>query len=424
MDRDFKNALLLGIGTCLTASAFTLMPILSAKTIIQVTHVDAWATWGIGIIAVTSFLWSYPSGLVMDYFPKRAIFYLAYACVVLGGLLIGAALWFGSVTLLLLGFLSFGIGETLDKERVLAVELAQGGDPTFWQARVYAGRMFGFLIGPALVLIVLAAFANKLAFAWFVVPAALVLGIVAVAFMSMPRRRTVAELKAEHASRPTVPAHDSRTLQFFAAVFFGVGWAVMYPTMFVAPLVFARVFNFSATTSTALMGLHFLGMFLPALFAGRAARRFGRRRVIAAGAIIAGLSLLGLWAFALMPAAREALNLKLFMVSLFFLGIGPVTMLIASDVLFADSSTPHRRGRQSGLNYIMYSLLAAPVSFATGPLFAKYGFRVAVIEGFVLLLLAGIALACFRETRAGEYVLLARVPTRPVAPGIASGGAD
>jgi MFS family permease len=116
---------------------------------------------------------------------------------------------------------------------------------------------------------------------------------------------------------------------------------------------------------SAVMSVHVLGMFAFSMVAGRLADRWGRRRLIAAGAAcLVGSGL----------AAAPSVSVVALGAGLFLLGLGWSFCYVGASTLLSDRLGPAERARVQGLNDALLTGTAALGSLLSGVVFSAVGY--------------------------------------------------
>ncbi len=123
---------------------------------------------------------------------------------------------------------------------------------------------------------------------------------------------------------------------------------------------------------------HTLGMFAPAIITGQLLDRWGRGRIILAGAVLLFVSC------ALAPIWLDLMPLAF---ALFLLGLGWNFCFVGGSTLLADVLTPDERAKTQGANDLIISLITAVASFLSGVIFAVGGYAAAGVAGAVVSLI-------------------------------------
>lgn len=140
------------------------------------------------------------------------------------------------------------------------------------------------------------------------------------------------------------------------------------------------------------VSLHVIAMFAPSFFTGHLIARFGAERVVAAGlAILAAAGIVGL----------SGVELHLYFIALFLLGLGWNFGFIGATALLAAHHAPHERGRVQGLNDLIVFGSVTVASLASGGLLNCTGGN--VVQGWYAV---NFAMVPFLALAAGAMIWL------------------
>jgi MFS family permease len=138
------------------------------------------------------------------------------------------------------------------------------------------------------------------------------------------------------------------------------------------------------------LGAHAMGMFVLSLVAGRLADRWGRGRVIVAGAVVMVV------ACACAPLSANTLPLA---VALFFLGLGWNLCYVGGSTLLTDQLSAAEGARTQGANDLLMGLASAAASIGAGLVFAATSYAVIGIAGAAASLLLLVMTGGWLATR-------------------------
>ncbi|WP_034639650.1 MFS transporter [Chitinilyticum aquatile] len=156
-----------------------------------------------------------------------------------------------------------------------------------------------------------------------------------------------------------------------------VAYAIMVCVMTATPLAMLGC-GFGIADGAGVIQWHMLGMFAPALVAGKLVQRFG------AGTLaLTGMGLL----LAASLIAGHSLTLPAFYLALLLLGVGWNFMFVAGSTLLALSYRDSERGKTQACSEFTTSILAASASLAAAPLLQQFGWaRLNALVPWLLLL--------------------------------------
>jgi MFS family permease len=169
---------------------------------------------------------------------------------------------------------------------------------------------------------------------------------------------------------------------YLVALFGAVtGYGVMILAMTATPLAMMHHQHDLPTTTTVIQ-LHVLGMFLPSFFTGSLIARFGVLRIMLAG--------IGLF------AGHVALSLTgtgfgSFASALMLLGVGWNFLYVGGTALLTTTYTPAEKGRAQAINDMTIFIVGLASSFSAGALLQIFGWQ--ALNMLLLPWMAAAALA-------------------------------
>lgn len=387
-----------------TIAAFTLSPIIAAA--LSGSDTAAGVPNTLTLFGRAAF--AYPLGYMMDRFGRRLALSAGYGFAILGGLISIFAIINNSYLGFLLGALLFGMARSAsDQSRYVAAEAY----PLRQRARiigfiVFAGTI-GAIGGPLLV-DPSTAWSVSLGFAAnagpFVIATAAMLIATLIVFLFLrpdPLEIGRAVAAQERLDDPDSVEHNTRDrslleifsaprvqLAIFAMV---ISYFVMAFLMVITPLHMNHHDHNTADISMVIMA-HTLGMFGLSWLTGWLIDRFGRERMILAGAIVLILACI----LAPLSLAVPILGLALFM-----LGLGWNFSFVAGSSLLSDALASAERGRAQGASEAIVAIAAGSASFSVGFAFQQGDYLLVSAIGlaFCLALVAAIFVLGRRTTQ-------------------------
>jgi MFS family permease len=362
---------------------------------------------------------AYPASRLMGRVGRRPGLVLGYVFGLTGALAAGTAVVAGSWPGFLAGFALMGMmrGFT-DLGRYAAAEM----HPVDYRGRaislVVLGGTLGAIGGPALVgpagRLAASLGHDVLAGPWFASAALFSLGLLFTAVFLRPDPAVIAAAVAARQGLPgeappalaAGPARALRPLRHLlalpaiqaAATAMIAGQLVMVMLMSVTSL-HMQSHGHALDGISLVMMAHTLGMFGLSVVTGRLADRWGRARVILAGAgLLAAACLVA-------PQTTSAAGLSL---AMFLLGLGWNFCAVAGAALLTDSLSLAERSRLQGANDLTVSLVSAVGSLQSAALLAGLGYG-----GLALISLGLCALPAWLAIR----VRLSAPPVAGLAPG-------
>lgn len=338
------------------------------------------------------------AGRAMDKWGRRPVLFAAHALAGVGFAGAGVSYATGS----LYGFavatavLASAIG-VIYLTRVAAAEMFAASERARAVARVQVTATVGAVMGPLLLLAAgpLGALVDRSAtgIVWFFAPPLFLASAILV--LASPEPLVLARHVA--ASNMTPGAMATRRAPPLA-LRTGIAALVCAQAGMIAVMGVTGVAlhdaGHTATTTSAVMAAHFLGMFGLSPLVGKFADRLGRKLTIISGtAILAsgGLSV------AVVPGAPGLV------VGLLLVGIGWSFAYIGGTVILSDVVPVAKRARTVGLTDFGTAIFAAAASFGAGWWYATRGLPALGFFAIALVLLPAVLALMLREKRPGTY---------------------
>ncbi len=326
-------------------------------------------------------------------FGRQASFMLGGIALASGGALAALALyrsdfWMFAVALAIVG-LSSGFTQ---KIRFAAADAS----PSFYKARaiswILAGGIISAIVGSQLAILAKNLLEPVLFAGSFV--ALVPLGLLAVGILSLLRLPSMTTGHTGDAAAGRPLREIILTQRFLTGMICGISsYALMTFMMTGAPLAMVIGCGFSPDLATLGIQWHVLAMFAPSFFTGMLITRFGTEKVVAAGLLI----LLGC-----AIVAHMGIELWNFWGALILLGLGWNFGFIGSTAIVASSYRPEEADKVQGFHDIILFGTVALSSFASGKIFAAFGWTAMnlVIWPIAVLCLVLIGALMLRERRA------------------------
>lgn len=325
-------------------------------------------------------------GRLSQRFGRRPGLAAGYAVGALGGAGVVLAAAVDSVPLLFGSLILYGSGTATNLQaRYAGADLAPEERRGRSVSTVLVATTVGAILGPNLVEptghLAAAAGITKLAGPFMLATAAYALAAMAVLALLRPDPLIVARRLAAHEAdahpSPEDPPADRAALRLAASAMV-VTQLVMVAVMTMTP-VHMRDHGQSLAMAGFVISVHIAGMYLPSLFSGALVDRFGRRRVLVAGA----LTLLCAGALA---GAAPADSVALLSVALGLLGLGWNLGLVAGTAMVTDALPVATRARSQGSVDLTVSLAGASGGMSSGFVVAAAGYTALSFAGGLLAL--------------------------------------
>jgi MFS family permease len=315
---------------------------------------------------------------------RRAGLAAGYATGAVGGAGVILAAAIGSVALLLPFLFLYGSGVATNLQaRYAGADLARPERRARALGAVLLATTLGGFVGPNLAgptgRLALDLGLPELAGPFILSSAAYGVAAIVVAALLRPDPLLVARSLAPAAEQlpanPEISLHGVRTLRL-AAVAMLISQLVMVGIMTMTP-VYMRDHDHGLGATGLVISIHITAMFLPSLFSGMLVDRFGRRPVLAAGAVT-------LLAAGLLAATGPAHSVAVLAVALGLLGVGWNLGLVAGTAMVTDAAPLATRAKTQGNVDLVVSLAGAAGGMSSGVVVAATSYAVLSVAGGLL----------------------------------------
>jgi MFS family permease len=397
MPMPSKDVLVLAAGQALTSTVVSLLTSVSSLSGAYLAPARSLSTLPVTATVLGTLLMIYPASALMGRLGRRGGFMFKAGVGVLGGAVCCLGLVAGSFAILIAGAFLLGIFSAFGQYyRFAAIDAAQSApERTSAVAIVTGAGVVGGLIGPYL--------GGNIAGPVASVPyvgAFAALSLVCI-FLAASQFLLSAELGRDRSAAAAVGAVAGSAGPDFtlnvdfvkASVICAIGFAVMTLAMNAAPLSMQQC-GFSLPTSSAVLQVHFVLMYLPSLFNPALVSWLGLRGLVAVG-MAAGA------AGCLLTILPEQ-TFGAYVLELGLSGLGWNFMFNGGTLLLANTYPASGKVRAQGLNSLFVYGANLAASFAAGALVASYGWPVVNLACLPLLAVAVVAL---RSRRAPELAI-------------------
>lgn len=339
-------------------------------------------------------------GYSMERIGRRRGITLGQLLGAVGSAIAVAAVAARSFPFFLLGLVLVGMARSaVDLTRFVAAEVHLPSKRGRAIANVVLGSTVGAIFGPLLVgpMGQVAAWAGypELSGAYIAGAAVLGAGSILVFGGLRPEPRDIARELARIHPGPT-PAQAARSL---AEIVRRPGVIVAMATMafaqmaMVVPMSITSVHMKDHQHALAAVSLvisaHTFGMFAFSVISGRMTDRWGRGRVIIAGATVM---------FVACVMAAPSIQLVPLTIALFVLGLGWNFAYVAGSTLLADQLAPMERAKSQGFNDLVLNLSSGASQIGSGMIYAVGGYAIMALTA-ALVAVVPLALAIWWQTR-------------------------
>jgi MFS family permease len=398
-----RNTLLLATSQAIVGAGTQMVPSLGALMVLQLGGPPALAGLASGLLGVSRFLVAYPIGRLSDRRGRVPGILVGQAVSLLGALLLGLSVVAGSLPLLVLGLLVFGLGIGAGQQlRLAAADMYLPARRAEGLGYVMTGSLLGVFGGPLLIAAAEQTGARTglpvVAIAWWLVPFLVLPSMLLVARVRPDPREIGADLARYYPGyRPPAPpaVPVAAPTGVWAWVRYGPTRAAFGATaaaqgamalmMAMTPLSLAH-HGHSLSAISFSVALHVVGMFGFSLPLGRLADRAGRRPTMLAGTAVCAAGSV------LVPLSESYWVATL---GIFLVGVGWSAATVAATAQIADVVPPESRGRAVGAGDTLAGVAAIVCPLLAG--LAVQGYGLGALAPLSLLLLAPAALLLLRQ---------------------------
>ena len=394
-----RNTIRLVVAQAALMSAVPVVLVLGVVAVVDLTDQERWGGIYLAEFNLAAAVSAIVAGRLMDRVGRRPGLAAGYVLLGAGG--VGSALAVASssrVGLLAMAVpLGAGYGAS-QLGRVAVADMYPGEQRGRWIGILIAAGTVGAIGGPPVVAGIEAASGSDVA-PWFLIPAAALIGLLAVASLRPdPRKLAVVDRGADEDAPRRSPRELLALAPFRAAVVaVGIAQAAMVAVMGVTPVVLDER-DAGALVISLVISVHVAGMFAVSPIVGYALDRYGRRLGLLAGAALsAGGALLGSFAEASILVG----------IGLFLVGLGWSACFLGATATISDVTASRERGGALGFNDLLASLSSAAGALAGGFLLEAAGIGVLGAVMAALMVPVVLLVLPLREPAPGRWRLAA-----------------
>lgn len=366
---------------------FTLLAIMA----VEITGNEAIAGLPSSTLTLSRALAAIPIGFAMGRLGRRFGLTVSYSVSAVGALVGVAAIIEMNFILLLMSSSLIGMGRAgAELSRFAAGDMFPEHERGRMIGRIVLAGTVGAILGPLIAepstrLAELLGVTSN-AGPWIVGSGLYVIAASIIFIFLRPEPMLVARSVADEDKRknadPDMPVRPVRELLRQPGVQLAILSTLISQTVMVAVMVITPVHMSNHAHSignvSLVLSAHTLGMFGLSELTGRLIDRYGRIRMMIAGASILIISVL---------IAPLSTALPVLIVALFLLGLGWNLGFLAGSSLLSDVLRGEERTRMQGVNDMLVALAAATGSLSSGPIFQSGGYIAVAGVGLVLSLL-------------------------------------
>lgn len=343
-----------------------------AIRVYQLTQSNAWVGALVALVSVPPILFSSMAGVVADRYNRKWI--LVFSNLLRAGIVIGFfAFGHSPVALLAIGFLISTLNQFFGPAESASIPSLVSANRIFLANSLFVFTVYAsFLLGYSLAGPLFETFGEQSTFA-------LLIGIFALAaffdlilprltdHLSLEKRAVLTVAAVRQEIRDGIAFIRSRRVVWVVVLELAIVFAVERSLIALIPGFAQRVLRFSITDiSLLLITPVAAGALVAAGTANLLKHRFGKRRLIAFGILLAGLALVGFAAHGAvgdpMLAPRQDAAELLYLVALAALtGFADVLIIIAAQTTLHEETPSHTRGRVFGSLITLMNLVGLPM---------------------------------------------------------------
>jgi MFS family permease len=375
-----RNIVLFALSQMFTGVGMQLAYGFGPLMVVQLTGSAAIAGISTALIGFSRFLIAYPIGQITDRWGRRPGIMLGLALALLGSMVTGSSLVFGSIALFVGGMLIFAMGMNAAQQlRVAATDMFLPHRRAEALGYVAMGSLIGLVFSPIVVglgeSVARTTGHDPLSLPWFLMPLLILPGM-AMVYMVRPDPKEIGMNLGRFypgytaPPRPSGPQRDFTWAEMMshprirlAIVANGAAQGNMTMVMVLTSLVLHH--HGHSNTEIAISHVfHTVGMFAFTIPLGRLADRIGNTKVMFPGVAIA-----------LIGASLVAFTSGYHLVTLgtFLVGLGWAAANVAATAEIADVFETHERGRAIGVNESVAGAVNMTAALITGPMMVLGG---------------------------------------------------
>jgi predicted MFS family arabinose efflux permease len=323
-----------------------------------------WATLPVTTYIIGSALMTVPASLAMGRFGRRAGFTTGAVLAIVGTLVAAVAVHNGSFILLCVGTFVVGFYNAFGQYlRFAAADVAEAYDLSLRERAiswVLAGGIAGGVIGPELSKLTREALPVAFSGSYAALTAAALVALFVASRLSIPAHKVA--LAGTARSLRAIAAQPTFVVAVLTAA---ISFGAMNLLMTATPLAM-KVCGFGYPDSADVIKWHVVAMFVPGFFTGSLIRRFGPPRVILAGCLLMGATVV---------VAHDGVSYLHFWAALVMLGLGWNFMFTSATTLLTTTYTAAEKAKVQGVNDLVVFLTMITSSAASGALLSARGWH-------------------------------------------------
>ncbi len=378
--------------------------------VLELTASPALAGLSVALIALSRFLVAYPAGRIMDTYGRKPAILLGLGLALFGAVGLGLSIELGSIALLAVGMLVFGMGMNAAQQlRVAATDMFPPHRRGQALGYVALGSLAGLLFFPPIMhfseIYAARLGHNPLGLPWLVIPLLILPGMVLIKLVRpdpkeigmnlqryypdyVPPPRIAEDVRAVYSWRAAV-----RPLPIRLAIACNCAAQGNMAVIMVLTSLVLHNHGFSLSAIAFSHMFHSAGMFAFTIPLGWLSDRIGREKVMYPGVAV---TMVGA-ALVVFPQVYWTVTLGTFLV-----GLGWAAANVAATAYIADHSDTTERGRTIGVNDTAAGAVSVLMAVLTGPLIAGSGLPAAGIMAMAVSLLPALLLPSVLAARRAQ----------------------
>lgn len=417
-----RNTLLIAASQAFVGTGTQVIPAVGAVVMERVFSVVALAALPTSMMGISRTVVAYPTGRITDRYGRKPGLLTGLALALLGSVVVGSGIAWGSLGVFLAGVLLFGMGIGAAQQlRVAAADMYPPHRRAEGVGYVLTGSLLGALGGPVLITFAGSASSHlaidELAAPWFLVPLVVVPSMLLVLLVRPDPREVAANLDRYYPGLPAAvpapildgapPSFKTFVRHYPKRAAFMTSFALQGAMVMIMALTSLTLSHHGhdLPAISLSVSIHVIGMFGFSLPLGRLTDRLGRRNVMllglsitAAGGLLVGFS----GSYALITAGT------------FLVGVGWSCGNVATTALLADTTSPAERGRAIGANDTFSSASGIALPLLGSLIASRWNIGLVGLLTLALVLPPTIMLLRLREPRPGVYEPVPALVSEPV----------
>lgn len=321
------------------------------------------ATLPLSLQFVSVMMTTLPASLLMARIGRRPVFMAGVVISSLSSLLLGIAIILQNFQMFCAASMGLGVAMGISAYyRYAAADGLPENDRPKAISYVLAGGLAAALIGPEIARNTVDLLPGVMyAGCFFTVAVVQLISLLALAGVKIEKPQRM----AAESGRP-ISVFLRMPVYVVGILCAAVGYALMSYLMTATPLQVVNVAKLGNSANATIIQWHVVAMFLPSFFTGNLIARFGVSRVLWAGVLFYGATII---------LSLMANSFWLYWSALVTLGLGWNFMYVGGSSLIARVAQPSERGRVQGIGDLLTTTTVAVASLTAGAVHSQYGWQ-------------------------------------------------